>query len=67
MIGVHVRGTDAVSELELRPHRRDPSCFERYVDELHRLLGIMPTAKVFVASDDERSGCTFCGERFPIG
>ena len=55
VIGVHARGTDAVSELELRPHRRGSLVLERYVDELHRLLGIMPTAKVFVASDDERS------------
>ena len=66
VIGVHARGTDAVSELELRPHRRGSLVLERYVDELRRLLGNMPTAKVFVASDDERS-LHFLRRAFPSG
>ena len=55
LIGVHARGTDAISEQELRPHRRGSLVLARYVDELHRLLEEMPTARIFVASDDERS------------
>ena len=55
VIGVHARGTDAVSDQEVRPHRRGSLVLARYVAELHRLLDVMPTAKIFVASDDDRS------------
>jgi hypothetical protein len=55
VIGVHVRGTDAVSEQEVRPHRRGSLVLTRYVAELHRLLEVVPTAKILVATDDDRS------------
>jgi len=55
VIGVHARGTDAVSDQELRPHRRGSLVLARYVAEIRRLLDVMPTAKVLVASDDELS------------
>jgi len=55
VIGVHARGTDAVSDEELRPHRRCSLVLSRYVDELCSLLETLPTAKVFVATDDETS------------
>jgi len=55
VIGVHARGTDAVSEAELRPHRHGSLDLSRYVAEIWRLLETMPTAKVFVASDEESS------------
>lgn len=52
-IGVHVRGTDAVSTLELRAHRQGSLVLERYVAEIQRLLEARPNAKILVASDDE--------------
>ena len=55
VIGVHARGTDAVSDQEVRPHRRGSLVLTQYVAELHRLLDVMPTAKILVATDDDRS------------
>lgn len=55
IIGVHARGTDAVSSEELRPHRQGSLVLGRYIAEIQRLLDDRPTAKIFVASDDESS------------
>lgn len=55
VIGVHARGTDAVSDEELRSHRKGSLVLPRYVDEIRRLIELVPTAKVFVATDDESS------------
>jgi hypothetical protein len=55
VIGVHVRGTDAISRQELRRHRRGSLVLPRYVTELRRLLAMLPTAKILVATDDEAS------------
>jgi hypothetical protein len=55
LIGVHVRGTDAVSGQELRTHRLGSLVLSRYVAELERLLDVAPTARILVASDDQAS------------
>jgi hypothetical protein len=64
VIGVHVRGTDAISSEELRPHRQGSLALERYVTEIERRLDVIPTAKVLVASDDETS-VTSLRDAFP--
>jgi hypothetical protein len=55
VIGVHVRGTDAVSASETRKYRQGSLDLGRFVDELTRLLDERPEAKVFVATDAEAS------------
>jgi hypothetical protein len=54
-VGVHMRGTDAVSSLEDRAHRKNSLLHERYRQEVARQLAIHPDAAVFVATDDQRS------------
>jgi hypothetical protein len=51
VIGVHVRGTDAVSKSEVRPHRQGSLQLPSYVKQIKRLLEAQPGAMVFVASD----------------
>lgn len=55
VIGVHVRGTDAVSASETRDYRRGSLDLDRYAAELRRLLDERPRAKVLVATDAESS------------
>ena len=55
VIGVHVRGTDATSKQEIRPHRRGSLVLPRYVTEIKRLLNVQPKAKILVATDDQSS------------
>lgn len=55
VIGVHVRGTDAVSASETREYRQGSLDLGRYVAELRRLLADRPRAKVLVATDAESS------------
>lgn len=55
VIGVHLRGTDADSSHELRPHRQDSLRLAEYAREITRLLEAQPTAKVFVATDAQSS------------
>jgi hypothetical protein len=55
VIGVHVRGTDAVSASETRKYRQGSLDLGRFVDELRRLLDERSEAKVFVATDAEAS------------
>ena len=55
VIGVHSRGTDAISEEEVRPHRQNSLKLSAYVTEIERLIAIHPSAKVFVATDDQSS------------
>ncbi len=64
VIGVHARGTDAVSSNEVRLHRQGSLVLDRYVAEIQRRLDVTPTAKVLVASDDE-SSVTFLRRAFP--
>ncbi|MBC8065132.1 MAG: hypothetical protein H7Y17_09905 [Chlorobia bacterium] len=55
VIGVHVRGTDAISKQEIRTHRQGSLVLSKYVAEIQRLLDVRPGAKVFVATDDQSS------------
>jgi hypothetical protein len=55
LIGVHARGTDATSKLELRTFRQGSLVLSRYVAEIERLLDVQPRAKIFVASDEQSS------------
>jgi hypothetical protein len=55
VIGVHARGTDATSKQEHRPFRQGSLVLSRYVREIERLLDHEPTARIFVASDDQAS------------
>ncbi|ONI74118.1 hypothetical protein BWI15_12175 [Kribbella sp. ALI-6-A] len=55
VVGVHVRGTDAVSPQEVRAFRRGSRVLSRYRAEIERLLELEPTAKIFVASDEQSS------------
>lgn len=55
VLGVHVRGTDATSKQEIRPHRQGSLALSRYVAEIDRLLRAEPTAKILVATDAEAS------------
>lgn len=55
IIGVHVRGTDSISEEEQRPHRRGSLILSKYVSEIQRLIKAEPTASVFVATDAQSS------------
>lgn len=55
VIGVHVRGTDAVSAREMRAYRQGSLDLGRFERELHRLLEDRPEAKIFVATDAQAS------------
>lgn len=55
VVGVHMRGTDAVSSGEGRAHRRDSLVLESYREEVGRRLTSAPDTRIFVASDDQRS------------
>lgn len=55
VIGVHVRGTDAVSKEEVRWHRKGSLRLPRYVREIKRLLKMEPDAGIFVATDAQAS------------
>jgi hypothetical protein len=55
VIGVQIRGTDAVSASEDRAHRKDSLVLENYRREVERRLASAPGARLFVATDEERS------------
>lgn len=55
VVGVHARGTDATSTQEIRPFRQGSLVLSRYLAEIERILEVEPTAKLFVASDDQSS------------
>ena len=55
VIGVHARGTDAISKEEIRPHRQGSLVLAKFGAEVRRLLSLHPEAKVFVATDDQAS------------
>lgn len=55
VIGVHARGTDAISKEEIRPHRQGSLVLSRYAVEIQRLLAADNAAKIFVATDAESS------------
>lgn len=64
LIGVHARGTDATSNQELRTFRQGSLVLSRYSAEIRRILEIHPTAKIFVASD-EQSSLSHLARAFP--
>jgi len=55
VIGVHVRGTDAVSASEQREYRQGSLSLPRFAAELKRLLDECPEAAILVATDAESS------------
>jgi hypothetical protein len=55
IIGVHARGTDAISKEEIRPHRQGSLVLSKYVTEIQRLLKVQPASRIFVATDDQSS------------
>lgn len=55
VIGVHVRGTDAVSARETREYRRGSLDLPRFVHEIRELLRERPRALLFVATDAQSS------------
>lgn len=54
-IGVHMRGTDAVSTGERRYFRRGSLDRDAYMKKIRQLLERWPGAQVFVATDDQAS------------
>ena len=55
IIGVHIRGTDAISEKQTGPFRKGMLSLNNYVKEINAVLKTHPRAKIFVATDDESS------------
>lgn len=55
VIGVHVRGTDAVSAMETREYRQGSLDLARFVHEIDRLLSARPRALLLVATDAQSS------------
>lgn len=55
VIGIHARGTDAISKEEIRPHRQGSLVLSKYSAALQSLLEVRPEAKIFVATDDQAS------------
>jgi hypothetical protein len=55
LIGVHARGTDAISPQEVRPHRHGSLVLSKYVTVIQQLLDAQPTAWIFVATDAQSS------------
>jgi hypothetical protein len=55
VIGVHIRGTDAVSREEVRPHRQGSLRLWKYAEHIERLLQREPDALIFVATDAQSS------------
>jgi hypothetical protein len=55
VIGVHARGTDAISKEEIRPHRQGSLDLSEYVTEIERLLTTQVATRIFVATDDQSS------------
>lgn len=55
VIGVHVRGTDAVSSAEQREYRQGSLSYERFINAIETQLSAFPDASIFVATDAETS------------
>jgi hypothetical protein len=55
VIGVHVRGTDAVSGSETREYRRGSLRLSSFVTELARLVRGRPSVRILVATDAQAS------------
>ncbi|NVJ48096.1 MAG: hypothetical protein HWE07_13255 [Cytophagia bacterium] len=55
IIGVHMRGTDALSEAEPRLFRKNSLVIDRYLNQLFLEKKRLPDAKIFVATDSHAS------------
>ncbi len=55
VIGVHIRGTDALSDAEPRLFRKNSLVIEHYLSRLQVEKKRLPKAKIFVATDSEAS------------
>ena len=55
VIGVHVRGTDAISDQEKSGLRKDSLNLLSYMKEIEKLIQRWPSAKVLVATDAQSS------------
>jgi hypothetical protein len=55
VVGVHARGTDAISKQELRDHRQGSLRLSEYANEIARLVAERPMATIFVATDAQAS------------
>jgi hypothetical protein len=55
IIGVHIRGTDAASKQERRPHRQGMLKLKEFAKVITSLLKTSPTSLILVASDAEAS------------
>ena len=55
VIGVHIRGTDAISATEKRGFRQNSLQFPAYFSQIDQLLESKPNSKLFIATDAERS------------
>jgi hypothetical protein len=55
VIGMHIRGTDAVSHKEVRPHRHGSLDWSRYLATAAELLRARPSARILVATDAQDS------------
>jgi hypothetical protein len=55
LIGVHARGTDAISAQEQRDYRRGSLALPRYSDTIRSLIESRSKARIFVATDDQSS------------
>jgi hypothetical protein len=55
VVGVHIRGTDAVSREEVRPHRQGSLRLWKYAEHLEKFLRSRPDALIFVATDTQSS------------
>ncbi len=54
-IGLHLRGTDAISRYEVRAHRKGSLSFRQYIKAVRRALSTRPETRLFVATDSECS------------
>lgn len=55
IVGVHIRGTDAVSKEEIRSHRHQSLQLPSYVEQIGNVLEAHPDAAIFAATDAQSS------------
>lgn len=63
VIGVHIRGTDAISPQETREHRQNSLKLPKFARRVRSLLRAQPDAQILVATDDE-SSLAYMKDRF---
>ncbi len=55
VVGVHVRGTDAISFHERRAHRLGSLSWRQYLRSIQQIVQDQPDCKIFLATDSEKS------------